>query len=168
MENLIVLSERNILDWLNNKGIKPHSFYTDLQAFKDDINTVENSVIMCIFSGTCKLSKRYVVSLLKEIEELRDSGEYANIKDVVILSDTFLPSCRNYYKYIGKPQDFLHYDRYKKLSKETQDVWGSYEFTNPVYTNVVLEEDDKAVMVCNIREKRLEDEVYMSLVKVSR
>lgn len=168
MDNLVVFAERDITQWLARRGITPCRYYLSLQRFKEELNEIENSVIMIIFSGTCRLSKRYVVSLADEIRSGIEDGTYNNVKEVIVLSDTFLPSCRDYYKYSGSPKTFLHYDRYKKESTQQEKIWENYSFARYDYIDIIKDEPDKAVMVCNIREKRLEDDAYLSLVKVSR
>lgn len=129
MAKLVVLAERNILPYLNSIGVYPYEFYTDIKTFKRRTPLFEDIKLVIIFAGTCGFSKRYVVRLANLLVDRAENEDDIGLVSVTILSDTFLPQCKCYYKYTARPIDFLEYSGWNLVSQEPVDIWGTLEYS---------------------------------------
>lgn len=111
MGKLIVLSERNILNYLLGIGLKPYAFYTDFEAFKSKSQLfTDNCVILVIFSGACAFSVKRVSdcidTLIARVNNPNDNG----ISDVVVFSDFTITRLKDYYKFTDNPIEGVRYN----------------------------------------------------------
>lgn len=160
--NLVILAEKDISVWLGRHGIKYRLLCTDFQKFRSLIEDIEDAVVCCVFSGTCNFPKKAVVAFLEELKE------YDNVKDTVILSDTFLSFCKDYYKYVGEPIYFDRYNRFTKTTLEKRKVWDKLDCGEPQVSEKVLQEADRLAMLSRLSDKYSVQHDYRNLITVIR
>lgn len=140
MHDLVILSERNIYDWLVSKGVYPSKFFTDFERFKARVNYLKGARVVIIFSGSCRFSKSRVSEFANRLME---SSEMRGIVSVDVLSDTLLPLCTKYYKYEDIPVSFEEYGGTRKKTKLlNDDVWSRLEHSPCTSPELYLCSDD--------------------------
>ena len=153
---LIILSERNTLAYLENKGIKPSEFYTDYATFKERLPFFKNVTIVIIFSGACSFSQKRVLDSVAIINN-RLVDEYdTSIDAFYVLSDYTLSACKKYYKYDYEPKKFIEYSGKKIVSKEEIDIWSKLDYeeaTSP--TRVFLETASYTSALESVKTKQI-------------
>lgn len=115
MANLVVLSEINCIAYLQKHGIVPSEFYTDFELFKNHAVSFSDTVVLCLFAGTCRFSKRRVLEYCGVLRKRMESEYDKGIKDVVVLSDTVLPTCSDYYLYNNTPIKCAKFKKWKSV-----------------------------------------------------
>ena len=113
-KELIVVAERDISSSLKALGIKPKEFYTDFDLFYKKSVYFHDSIVVVIFTGTHGFSKKRVIDLL---DEMNPSLTRNNVK-VVVMSDTILSGCSDYYYYEGLPVEFTRMIKKKTANKK--------------------------------------------------
>lgn len=118
MSKLVVLSEINCLGYLQRNGISPMEFYTDFAQFKNRSVSFQDVTVLVIFAGTCRFSKRLVLEFVQVLRK-RVESEYDNgIVSCIVLSDTVLPSCSDYFLYRNTPLDCVEFNKWKSIGAE--------------------------------------------------
>ena len=167
MTRVIVLSEINCLDYLKFIGITPDEFYTDYNLFKKKAFTFRDATVICIFAGTCRFSKRVVLETMTAIEKrsVEDSLR------VLILSDTLLPQCPDYFVYSNSVGTCIEYSGTKAISKQ-KNLKGEIGY-KPAYilTDIFLDGNDLGLnykALEKVREKVEYEEQLRKQIKVPK
>lgn len=100
-----------MLGYLQKHGIVPAELYTDFELFRNKAVTFNNTVVMFLLAGTCRLSKRRVLDCAATLERRAESN--LGIENVIILSDTVLTTCKNYYMYNDSPLKCIQFSKAK-------------------------------------------------------
>jgi hypothetical protein len=98
---LAILSEINCLSVLNNKGVYPDEFYTDIEKFKKNTIFFTDATIIVIFAGNCHFNKKHTIELIKNLMKRADTASDKGISHVYVISDMTIAGLRSYYKYEG-------------------------------------------------------------------
>lgn len=171
MRNLVLLSEIDCLDMLNQRGVYPSEYFTSFEAFKNRLSFFSDAVIVCILAGTCAFSKRHILETCMVLQNRADDDFDNGINEVFILSDTVLPNCKtHYYLYRDVPFSFTRYRGWSK--KETNlDIWGSlkYDKCRPekcikYYSDYDKCDSTKTLRIINQRFSELDELIH--LIKV--
>ena len=169
MSRLVVLSETDTLGYLLSHSIKPSEFYTDFDMFKNRAVTFSDVKVICIFAGTCRFSKRLVLELCAILRARIENTSDSAIKDLILLSDTVLPTCDSYYMYSNTPLFAVPFKNWKAIggTQELKDILGDYE-PSTLCERYLLDSD----FGCNhkaldtVREISHKDAELISLIKV--
>ena len=115
---LVVLSEINCLHNLNTYGVYPDEFYTDFEAFKNRVVSIEDAQVLIITAGVCRFYKKLLIELCKTLHKRLNDDCDSGIKEFFVLSDTNLPQLEEYYKfYNGDLSDCEEFDKWESLGK---------------------------------------------------
>ncbi|MDR0917956.1 MAG: hypothetical protein LBM93_01695, partial [Oscillospiraceae bacterium] len=66
---LIILSEFNNYKYFLKQGIKPESFYTDLELFRKQSAFFNKVRILVVFGGVCNFSRKNVLKVIEALIE---------------------------------------------------------------------------------------------------
>lgn len=125
MSKLVVLSEINCLGYLRAHGLCPDEFYTDIELFRTRSMFFNDVIVMVLYAGSCIFSKRKVEDLTKTLHE-RAISDDAGVADLIIVSDSVLPHCKDYFLYQNNPLNCVRYSGWKPTS-------GLFNLTNLDY-----------------------------------
>lgn len=139
-KELIVVAERNVLPSLKALGIRPKEFYTDFDLFCKKSVYFHDSIVVVLFTGTHGFSKKRVID---QLDEMKPNLTQSNIK-VVVMSDTILSGCSEYYYYEGLPVEFVRMIKKKTANKNgtVVDIWGTLGYTPSEKTKVFLKDSN--------------------------
>lgn len=164
---LAILSEIDCLSTLQSKGVYPDEFYTDLEAFKNNVVFFKNATIIIIFAGNCQFNKKHTIELIKSLLKRADAARDLGISHVYVLSDITIAGLRSYYKYECNIDtvDIMHN---KNSIARNIDIWSKLQ-TKPkeaklFHSDFNLGVVDEAIKRYNSRYSK-EDE-YIKLIKV--
>lgn len=137
---LVIVAERNVLDNLKLLGIRPSEFYTDFGLFCNRLSYFSDVVVVVLFTGTHGFSKKKVVDVLNDKSPIFKKN---NVK-VVVMSDTILSACSDYFYYEGLPVSFVRMIKKKKANKKDTivDIWGTLDYVPSEKTRVFLKDED--------------------------
>lgn len=122
MSKLVVLSEIDCHNFLDNRGIHADEFYTDFQMFKNRVATFFDCNIVIIFAGACHFSKRHVVEIIRQIEQRVANKDDKGINSLYVFTDIIMPKLKKYYKFQGKLSNVSEYSGWKNVDKNS-DIW---------------------------------------------
>lgn len=117
-----VLSEINCLKTLNNFGVYPDEFYTDIDLFRNRAVSFKDATLMVIFAGSFRFNKRLTIEMVKNFVKRASSDEDSGIKKVYVLSDVTIPSLNKYYKYTSTIQKVDIMRSWNAVRKDI-DIW---------------------------------------------
>lgn len=100
MSKLIVLSERDILEYLQKHNVKPSEFYTDLEQLQERAALFKEVHLLVIYCGSTRLSHKRVNDFLERCEERIKNENDNGILSISVLSDAILS---------GKNQKYYYY-----------------------------------------------------------
>ena len=163
---LVVLSEINCLNKLNQMGIYPDIFYTDFNMFKNQVVSHKNVTAIIILAGTCNFNKRHTIEFAKILRKYR-RDENMSIRHVYIVSDSEISNLDNYFKFTGDISDLTIMSGYKVLGKDDK-LWKKYK-SEPKKSQVIQSDFysnnvDKAVEEYKNRDNTEDD--YVELIQI--
>lgn len=97
----VVLSEINCLKMLNNRGIHPDEFYTDINLFRKHSILFREATVLVIFGGNSQFNKKHTIEFIKGLLKRMEDNEDQSIKNVFVVSDMTISGLKSYYKYEG-------------------------------------------------------------------
>lgn len=147
-KELIVVAERDVFSSLRALGIKPKEFYTDFDLFYKKSVYFHDSIVVVLFTGTHGFSKKRVIDLL---DEMNPSLTRNNVK-VVVMSDTILSGCSDYYYYEGLPVEFTRMIKKKTANKNgtVVDIWGTLGYIPAKETKMFLLKSDADALLKSV------------------
>lgn len=162
---LVVLSELNCIDKLNNHGIYPDKFYTDIDAFRNSAISFNNANIIIIFAGSCSFNKKHTLELVKSLKKREDNQRDNGVTNVFVLSDTELPLNCDYFRF-----EFDLFDLTLQSGKKNKgkiDFWGSVS-TQKKEAELHLSDYDKGVYNedSSISKRASSEESLIRLIKI--
>lgn len=119
---LAILSEINCLKVLNEKGVYPDEFYTDIEKFKNNTVFFRDATIIVIFAGNCHFNKKHTIELIKSLTKRADSENDTSVSHVYVISDMTIAGLRSYYKYEGNI-DLVSIMHGWNSVKDDVDIW---------------------------------------------
>lgn len=161
---LVILSELNCIDKLNNHGIYPDKFYTDVDAFRNSAISFSKANIIIIFAGSCSFNKKHTLELVKSLKK-REANERDNgITNVFVLSDSDLPLNCDYFRFETDIFDLTLQSG--KRNKGAVDFWGSVS-TQKKEAELYLSSYDKGVYDENMafHKRASSEESLIRLIK---
>lgn len=165
---LVVLSELNILNKLNNLGVFPDDFYTDPSQFKNQMIYFNNATVVIIFMGNCRFNVKNIISLIKSLQNREQNETDRGIKEVIVISDITLPSIKKYYKYTNDIKDAVLMSSWTKQQTNTNIIEKLQ--TDKKDTRLFLSNLDKGytedLYIAEQIDKNHEDK-YISLIKIA-
>lgn len=126
MSKVVVLSEINCIKYLRAHGFQPDEFYTDIELFRTRSVFFNDVIVVVLYAGSCIFSKRKMDELTKTLNE-RAMSEDTGIADLIIVSDSILPHCNDYFLYQNSPLSCVRYSGWKPKSGLFNLVNLSYE-----------------------------------------
>lgn len=118
---LVIVSEVNNLDFLRYHGFYPAEFYTDIEIFRKKAIFFNNVTVLFLTQGSCFFSRKQLLAVYDQMiaraEDENDTGVY----DAILLSDTIIPTCKDYLRYTDFPMDAVRYSGRHAKSK-SEDV----------------------------------------------
>ena len=163
---LIFLTETNILNYLNTRGIYPDSYYTSIKAFKEDMISFNDATVVIVFSGNCRFNRKLTTELAITLQSRAEKGGLG-ISDVVILTDMELPEIKKYFYYTDSP-DIA--DEYIKGKKTRSDLKILSDFVGePKKSYVKLNSYDRGDItkpLNSFNNRNTFDDKYKELIKI--
>lgn len=153
MANLVILAERDILDWLRNNGVKPKEFYTDLEQLKKRASIFKDTRIVIIFSGACGLSRKKVGDFVDLIEKRIKNPNDNGVLSIDIMSDTKNKVFERYMLYENNPLSDIDVYNGKAKIGENDDFLTELDYERCEETRKFLK-DNKAVIREEFKEYR--------------
>lgn len=180
MKKLVILSERNILNYLKGLDIRPYSFYTDFNLFKTKSQYLMNSVVLVIFSGACNFSVKQVCDCIKDLKARANKVADNGVLDVVTISDFKISSLNDYYifdsditqltryngkeLYISKDSTIMQHLKIKPEHVNLLDRL-DYDKSDEV-KEIFLDIDSYKVAINNYKENSGKDESLRRVIKI--
>lgn len=120
---LVILSEIDCIDKLNNNGIYPDKFFTDVDLFRNHAISFTDAHIIIIFAGNCRFNKKHTIELVKYMYKRSENQADRGISSLFVLSDSELPLPMEYFRF---SEDLFELTRYRgKRNMGLADIWGS-------------------------------------------
>lgn len=159
MSSLIILTERDISDWLSSHNIHPKRLYTDIKRLRMDMSFFRDVHLVIIFIGGTQFNKNQVLEIASQIRERIQSGDDVQFSSLSILSDIVLDTYDDYYRYNEVPIRVLRYSRSRAVDKSLLDFWESIEYVKSESVEVILSDRDKGE-IASIIDKIGEGDKY--------
>ena len=116
---LVIVSEVNNLEFLRYHGFYPAEFYTDIEIFRKKAIFFNNVTVLFLTQGSCFFSRKQLLAVYDQMiaraEDENDTGVY----DAILLSDTIIPTCKDYLRYTDFPMDAVRYSGRHAESRTT-------------------------------------------------
>lgn len=164
---LAVLAEINCLETLQQKGVYPDEFYTDIEVFKNRTIFMKDTTVLVIFAGSCQFNKRYTLEFLKTLMHRAEAEQDSGIKKVYIVSDMTLAGIRSYYKYQGN-LDLVDIMHGWKCAKQGVNIWPKLATGERKTTSYLSAYDagnvDAVIAKCQEEAKDVDE--YSKVIKV--
>lgn len=153
-KELIVVAERDVLSSLKKLGIRPSSFYTDFSQFVKSSAYFSDAIVVVLFTGTHGFSKKKVIDSLTELSAIFKKNDVR----VVVMSDTLLPACNDYFYYTGLPVSFVRMIKKKKANKNDTvvDIWGTLGYEPAENTRVFLKDSNVDELLKSVPTRDME------------
>lgn len=166
MSKVVVLSEIDCLGYLRAHGFYPSEFYTDIELFRTRSMFFNDVIVMVLYAGSCIFSKKKVEDLTKTLHERAISDE-TGISDLIIVSDSILAHCDDYFLYQNNPLTCVRYSGWKPTSGLFNLVNLDYD-KSPETTTYLLDSNygiDEAALSAVRKVDKAEQEL-ISLIRV--
>ena len=98
---LIMLCEINALRTLNNWGIYPDIYTTDIRNFKDLLIDKHDATVVIMSIGNCRFITQEISSVIEFLDQAKETGA---VKDYYLISDTEI-YFKEYYMYKNNEQN---------------------------------------------------------------
>lgn len=124
MAKLVVLCERDILEYLQKHGVKPFEFYTDLEKLQERAVLFSEVHLLVIYCGSTRLSHKRVNDFLERCNERIKNENDNGILSISVMSDSILTGQNQRYIYYSENL-FSDIDIYVGKNKvdEDDDFW---------------------------------------------
>lgn len=168
MSKVVVLSETNCIKYLRAHGFYPAEFYTDLELFRKRSVFFNDVIVVLIFAGTCIFPRKKMEEIRVLMENRADSDD-KSIVDLIVISQTVLPYCKDYFVYEDTPLLCIRYNGTKKVSNVFNICKLEYEQANRTIT--FLSDQDygfSPTALANVRNRDEDEETLKSLIKIPR
>ena len=145
MENrLIIVSERDISDWLKSKEILADKVFTDVERFKNSMNFLKSANIVFLIQGLTSFNRNWLVKHLYNPLRGRALKGDRQIKSVRIVSNVRLGGISEYYMYMDTPFKVYLVKDGTVSKNSVDDFWGSIEYS-PSDIMMVLGSTDSVI-----------------------
>ena len=160
---LVIVSEVNNLEFLRYHGFYPSEYYTDLDIFRKKAIFFDNVVVMFLTQGSCYFSRKQLLAtydqMIARAEDENDMGIY----DAILLSDTVIPTCKDYLKYEDYPMEAVRYSgRHAKSKKE--DVLQLLDCVDSYTTTQYLKDADYGFSESALEGVRMDRQKEIELI----
>lgn len=115
MSKLVILAENNCIKYLREHGLYPSEFYTDVEMFKERSMFFNDVTVLMLFSGSDVFSHKQADELIRLLDDRALSLDKA-VSDLIILSNTVMPNCKDYFLYQNTPFSCVRYSKAKPTS----------------------------------------------------
>ena len=123
---LVVLSEIDCLNYLQNQGIYPDEYYTDFELFKNHCASFRDATLLFILAGSCKFNKRHTTDFIKAQYKRKENEKDTGIVNVVVVTDSMIPTLNLYFKFEDNLDVVYKCNGWKK-SKFSTDIWSKID-----------------------------------------
>jgi hypothetical protein len=138
----VILSEIDCLDALNKYGVYPDEFYTDFEAFKNNMAFFNDAIVLVIFAGNCRFNKKITLEATKGLMKRAESKSDKGIKAVYVVSDMTIAGVKSYYKYEGNIDKVSIMHGWKEVMTDV-NIWKKLS-SQPKKSTVYLAKQDTA------------------------
>lgn len=173
MAKLVVLCERDILEYLQKHGVKPFEFYTDLEKVQERAALFSEVHLLVIYCGSTRLSHKRVSDFLDRCNERIKNENDNGILSVSVISDSIMTGQNQRYYYYSESL-FSDIDVYVGKNKvdEDDDFWDKLlESCEPCENCSKFLYDSGEALKANVEEyrKNLQSQKSLrSMIKVPR
>lgn len=115
--NLVIVSEVNNLEFLRYHGFFPSEYYTDLEIFRKKAIFFNNVVVLFLTQGSCYFSRKQLLATYDQMVARAEDENDTGIFDAILLSDTIIPTCKDYLRYEDYPMTAIRYNGRHAKSK---------------------------------------------------
>jgi len=165
---LVVVSEVDNLEFLKLHGFSPVEFYTDVNMFKKKSIFFNNAIVLFITQGNCYFSRKQLLDLYNHMVSRAEDDSDTGVYDALLLSDTVIPTCKDYLYYEDYPLAVTRYGGRFAKSKAL-DLLKMLEYdASPTTVRYLKDSDygfnDSALEL--VRSPREQEEELISKIKI--
>lgn len=165
---LVIVSETNNLEFLRYHGFYPAEFYTDIEIFRKKSIFFNDVVVLFLTQGNCYFSRKFLLSVYDEIASRAADENDIGIYDAILLSDTVVPTCKDYLRYEDYPMTAVRYSG-RTIKSKSFDVVGLLDCEESISTLKFLKDADygfDSEALQRVREPRDKELELISRIKV--
>lgn len=169
MENgLVVVTEKDISEWLENNDIHPQKLFTDLEKFRGGMNFLKTANVVFLIHGLTSFKRNWVLkNLVLPITERVNSGNDRQFKSITVISNISIEGLGSYYIYMDTPKVLYKVTEGTVDKKPIKDFWEKLDYERTENMRKYLAEDTQDVISKHIdnQEKLREMNEDYSLIK---
>lgn len=119
---LIVFSEMNCLENLNNLGVYPDEFYTDFDTLQKRVIYFRNAFVVFILAGGSNYSRKHILNFVDTLKERAANSADSGVLGYAVVSDSELETFDKYYRYT-RYFDVVYEASRTHVGKKKLDIW---------------------------------------------